>query len=807
MNCRLILVLLTCLISTLFMSPLSAQDVRLNYLFNFGWKFKHGAVQDAHKVEFNDTDWRELNLPHDFQFEQPWDRSGGGARGYKVMSEGWYRKTFMTDPAWKGQRVLLDFEGIMLCGDVYLNGQKVGKTDYGYLGFEVDVTDQLSEGGDNVVAVYANTGKRNGSRWYTGGGLYRDVHLVVKNPVSVARHGVFVSTPHITKDQAFVRVQVEIDGFQGKTDDLVLIAKVFSPNGDLVGTSRTNAPKRSKKQTEEVVLPLIDVANPMLWACETPHLYQAEITLSLNGTIVDKVTERFGIRTIEFTQASGFLLNGKKVFLKGISNHQDLGALGVAAYEAAIARQMDVLKSYGFNHIRTSHNPYSPSFLRLADEKGLLIVDELYDKWSNDKYWGGRTPWSEQVFHNLPEWIKRDRNHPSVILWSLGNELQMREDLIGFPTGDWGVTTYRMLDVLAKRYDPTRKTTVAMHPSRANGLSRQDSGFTTTLTPPELATITDVASFNYRWNDYAAYLKYAPHMIIYQSEAASYELAAPYFGMDKEKMVGVAFWGAIEYWGESNGWPRKGWAYSFFNHALQPYPQAYLLKSAFMDEPLVHIGVVDNSDESMEWNDVVVGRKVLSSHWNREKGKKYNLFTFTNAEEVELFVNGKSYGRIANDTTQPEKRNMIYWKDIPYNPGKVVAIARNAGKEVARHTIETTGKAVALRLEPEKLTGWKADGLDLNYVNVYAVDAKGRKVPNATGEVTFEVSGAATLIAVDNADQSSDELFGGNVRRLHNGYALAILRANQTGGAVTIKAQVAGLKGAVKTLNTVNTKE
>ena len=518
-------------------------------------------------------------MPHDFQINQPWNKDAGGARGFKAMGVGWYRKTFKADASWKGKRVLLDFEGIMVFGDVYLNGEKIGGTDYGYLGFDADISKLLKYDGENIIAVRASTGEKGGSRWYTGGGLFRDVHLVVKDSISVARHGVFITTPQISSTSASVNINVEVEGFRNKQTALEIAAKIFSPDGKLISETKTFAPTRSKSQTIEVNLPVATIAAPQLWSCETPNLYTSEITLSLNGKPIDRVTEKFGIRTIEFDKEYGFKLNGKKVFLKGIANHHDLGAVGAAAYETAIARQMDVLKSFGYNHIRTSHNPYSKAFLRLADEKGILIVDELYDKWSNKDYWAGREPWTTIWPNNLTEWIKLDRNHPSVILWSFGNELQMREDLAGYQTGDWGITTYRMMDVLAKRYDPTRKATVAMFPARAGGVGKNDEGFNTNIVPPELATVTDVSSFNYRYFNYGDYLKHAPHMIIYQSEATTNELAAPFFGMDREKMVGLAYWGAIEYWGESNGWPKKGWNFSYFNHALEPFPQAYLIKS------------------------------------------------------------------------------------------------------------------------------------------------------------------------------------------------------------------------------------
>ncbi|VBB48007.1 Beta-galactosidase [uncultured Paludibacter sp.] len=784
---------------TISLSAQETKNIRLTELFNFGWKFHLGDLKDAEKAQFDDGSWTELDLPHDFQINQLWDKSASPARGFKKMETGWYRKTFKANPEWKGKRVFVDFEGIMLTGDAYLNGEKIGGTDYGYLGFESDITKKLHFDGENVMAVRASTGENGNSRWYTGGGIFRDVHIFVKDTVAVARHGVFITTSNILEQNADVNVQVEVEGIRGKKLNVEIITKIFSPDGKQVGETKKSAPQKSKKSTDEVLLPAVNIVNPQLWSCETPNLYTAKVTLTLDGEIVDEITQKFGIRTVEFSKEFGFKLNGKKVFLKGIANHHDLGAVGAAAYETSIGRQFDLLKSFGFNAVRTSHNPYSEAFLRLADEKGILIVDEIYDKWSNKDYWAGRIPWTEIWYKNIPEWIKRDRNHPSVILWSFGNELQIVDNWAGFPTNDWGVTTYKILKTLAERYDPTRKTTVAMFPARAGALTKSDPDFNIKVVPPELATVTDVSSFNYRWISYPEYLKQAPDMIIFQSEATTNELGAPFYGMDREKMVGLAYWGAIDYWGESNGYPWKGWHYSFFDHTLKPYPQAYLIKSIFTDEPVVHIGVVDKASESMDWNEQTIGTMNVSDHWDREEGKKYNILTFTNADEVELLINGKSVGIKQNDTTDVKKRNMIFWQNVPYEKGKITAVARKNGKEVARHQLETTGKAVALKIEAEN-NDFKANGMDLKYVRVYAVDNKGRVVPEAENEITFDVSGVAKLIAVDNGDHKSDELFDTNKRKLNSGCALAILRAGKTTGQVKIKASAQGLKSVEKIL-------
>lgn len=800
---RMLSIILVGICFTTFLSAqYSKEDIRINQLFNFDWKFHEGEILNGHSMTLDEKNWRILNLPHDFQFEQPWDSTASRGRGFKAMGIGWYRKTFKADPTWRGKRVLLDFDGIMLHGDVWLNGEKVGGTDYGYLGFESDISKIIKYDSENVVAVRSSTGEMTNSRWYTGGGLFRDVYLVVKDTISIARHGIFITTPSISTLNADVSVQVEVEGVKNKLYTLEITTKIHSPDGKQVAIGKTLVPQNFKRDNIEVQLPIVNVSNPLLWSCETPNLYSAEVELALNGKVVDKVTEKFGIRTIEFSKEFGFKLNGEKVFLKGVANHHDLGAVGAAAFETSIARMMDQLKAFGYNHIRAAHNPYSKSFYKLADEKGILIVDELYDKWSNTIAWAGRAPWTEIWYKNITEWIKRDRNHPSIILWSLGNELQFQEERCGFPTSDWGVTSYRIMDVLVKRFDPTRKTTVAMYPARAGGIVKHDPAFRVgeNIMPPELATVTDVASFNYCWDDYQEYLKHAPDMIVYQSEAVTNELVAPYYGMDRDKMVGLAYWGGIEYWGESLRWPIKGWNYSFFNHSLEPYPQAYLMKSVFNeDHSIVYIGIIDSEDESQLWNDVIVGRKYISSHWNRVQGKTYEIFTYTNADDVELFINGKSIG-LKQNTSNFKRRNIISWQKIPFSPGKITAIARKEGKVVASHELETTGEPVALIFEPEN-KNWIADGMDLQYVKVYVVDSKGRKVPTATGEITFDISGPATIIALDNGDHSSNNLFDGNKKVLHRGFALAILRSEQHSGIVKFKATSKGLKSVEKSFN------
>ena len=770
-------------------------------LLNNDWRFRLGKA-DAKEVtstDFDDSGWRTLDLPHDFQFETEWTKEGKGSRGFKKMCEGWYRKSFNADLSWKGRQILLDFGGIIYLGDVYLNGQKIASTDYGYVGFEADITKVISYDKPNVIAVWASTGPDKGSRWYTGGGLFRDVYLRIQNPTHIARHGVFVSTPEVSKTNATVQVQVEIDGW--KNQDARVYTILYDRDGKVVGKAEAGMPKYNKHSKIEIAFPTLSISNPNLWSPDTPYLYNAEVVLKAGDITVDSLRETFGVRWIEFSPEYGMKLNGEKIWLQGCANHHDLGALGAAAYDDAIERMMITLKGFGFNTIRCSHNPYSKNFTRIADRVGMLVVDELIDKWSDKDYWGGRQAFTN-IWHRLiPEWIKRDRNCPSVIMWSLGNELQNNEGWTGFPeTNDWGVTSYRIMNTLVKRFDPTRKTTVAMFPARSGAITRKDKEFNDKecLIAPELSKVTEVASLNYQSAVYNDYLKDDPNLIIFQSEAESYELLQPFYNMPQNRTVGLAYWGAVEYWGESTGWPKKGWNFSFFRHTMEPYPQAYLIKSAFVpDEPVVHIGVVDNKDESVNWNDVQVGRMNLNENWNRSVGSKQSVYTFTNAEEVELLYNGKSLGTQKNDKDNQKNRNMILWKDIDYGQGgTLVAVAKNGGKEVARHKIETTGKAVALRIRAEQTY----DKNELQYYSVEAVDSKGRVVYNESSEVTIKVDGNSKFFSMDNGDHYTNYLFTPDIttKKLYAGTIQVITRTKKGGkkGRTVITATAPGLKTA-----------
>ena len=795
----------------------AAAAVRDTISINCGWQFHRGDVKNISELKSTQGEDDVVNLPHDFLIGQDWvapdacerpDNSDTGSnvrsrlspRGFKEMGIGWYRYELTPKAEWKGKRIVLDFQGIMLVGDVYLNGQRVGGTDYGYLGFDIDLSKLLKWGQVNEIIVKADTGKPNNSRWYTGGGLFRDVNLIVtgKN-LYFPRHPLFIRTVNNKE----IKIRANILNLQKtKKPQIPVKVKILNAEGKVVTQQKSDLHFNAKWRDREYELPSISLEDAKLWSPDTPYLYTAEVTLYDNeGNIVDQIREPFGIRTIEMNPEKGLLVNGKKVLLKGYANHHTLGALGAAAYPRAIEKRLKLMKKFGMNHIRTSHNPYSEDFLKLCDKYGILVVDELYDKWLT-QYAGGRVEWESLWQKDIPEWVKRDRNHPSVILWSLGNELQQYSNL---PFNDWGVTAYKLQKELLHRYDDTRLTTVAMHPRYRN--------LETDSIPADLAVATEVNSYNYRYMYFPGDMKRYPEKTFYQSEASVAAMGPNFYEMDRDKVLGLAYWGAIDYLGESMGWPVKGWNQGVFDLSLQPKPDAYFVKSMFSEEPVVHIGIIEKSGGNIQWNGINVSAGKLSENWNREAGEKVSLYTYTNGDEVELFLNGKSLG-VKKNSNDPKLRARIKWDNIAYAPGTLVAVAKKNGKVVARHQIETTGEAVALKLVPDA-ENWHADGKDLMHVRVYAVDKKGRRVLNvkdakAFDKLTFQVKGDANIVAVDNGNITSDELHIGKTqlektiqRNLFQGSALVILRAGDKPGKIELS--VAGEKMKAKKL-VLNTK-
>ena len=781
------------LLFTIHYSLFTSFAQRSEQKINFGWEFR-----------LNDEgSWKKVNVPHDFQIEQPWVapaadekadntdvaaniKSRLSSRGFKEMGKGHYRLHYTPSKSLEGQRVLIDFEGVMYTADVYVNMKRVGGTNYGYVGFEIDITNELKYGEDNLIEVVADTREPGNSRWYTGGGLIRNVSIVATpKDLYFGRHPLYITT----RENRFVSIGAEFTN-RTKEQSTHIAVQITGPDGETVYNETTSLKRHKMARTqEERIATDVEIKEPKIWDLDTPYLYTVKAQLLReDGTVADETCETFGIRTIEFGPDFGMKLNGKKVLLKGYANHHTLGALGAAAYPKAIEKRLKLIKQFGMNHIRTSHNPYSRDFIKLCDKYGILLVDELYDKWTR-QHTGGKVAFEEHWQQEVPEWVKRDRNSPSVVLWSLGNELQQDPNM---PFNDFGVTMYKLQKTLLQRYDSTRLVTVAMHPRYRN--------WETDSLPHDLTMQTDIQAYNYRYMYFPGDGRRFPWMTFYQSEASTSAMGPNFFEMNLDKVIGLAYWGAIDYLGESQGWPAKGWAQGVFDISLEPKPKAYFMKSFFMpEEPLVHIAVIDSKNDVM-WNGVQTGNDGMSDHWCRQPGTELTLVTYTNADEVELRLNGKSLGRKQNPKGDSKKRNQIKWEGITYADGKLEAIAYNSGKAVARHQIETTGKAVSLRVTPED-SEWRADGTDLMHLRIETVDNKGRRVPMAQDELKFEVEGDASIVAVSNGDINSDELNVTDHRRLWNGSALVILRAGKTASKITLKTSADGYK-TVKTLLT-----
>ena len=738
---------------------------------NFGWEFR-----------LNDEgDWRKVDVPHDFQIEMPWAgpedkgtvQSGItaplAARGFKAMAKGYYRLHYTPKEEMRGRRVLLDFEGIVYTADVYLNGEHIGGTDYGYVGFEIDISSALRYGEDNLIEVVADTCEPENSRWYTGGGLIRNVSIITTpRDLFFNRHPLYITT----RDNRYVSISAEYSNYARGLSTRVALQIADAEGNTVFSDTMTVRHHRVTRHQEARLSTDIDIPGARIWDIDTPYLYTVTVRLLRDDdTIADEVTEAFGFRTIEFGPDFGFKLNGRKVLLKGCAGHHTLGALGAAAYPKAIEKRIRLLKQFGVNHIRTSHNPYSREFIRLCDQYGILVVDELYDRWTR-QHTGGKVPFEQHWQEEVPEWVKRDRNSPSVILWSLGNELQQDPNM---PFNDFGITMYRLQKTLLQRYDSTRLVTVAMHPRYRH--------WKTDSLPPDLALETDIQSYNYRYMYFPGDRRRYPWMTFYQSEASTVAMGTNFFGMDLDKVVGLAYWGPVDYLGESEGWPAKGWSRGVFDIALDPKPKAYLMKSLFRpDEPLVRIDVINPKD-----------------HWR--PGSQQQIITYTNADEVELMLDGKSLGRQSNAKDNPEKRNRIVWEGVTYSGGHLEAVAYNADKPVARHSMETPGKAVRLRVTPEDAE-WEADGTDLMHLRVEAVDSIGRRVATAQDELHFSVEGDARLVAVSNGDINSHEPDVASHRHLWNGSALVILRSGRSPSKVILKTASDAYKPVTTVLQT-----
>lgn len=772
---------------------------RRSTLLNFDWRFRVGEQPGAESAACDDGSWEVVQLPHDASIYGPFVRDtlgGDRVNGFRPRRVGWYRRHLSIGCKPAGRRFLLEFEGVYRAAEVWVNGIRQGQWLNGYLDFEYDITEALHEG-DNLIAVRYDNRFKNSSRWYTGEGINRNVWLHEVSDLRVDRYGTFVHTPRILPDSA--RVAIETTVRNDRTDSLVctVVSEICSPSGEVVAVRRSAVPMAAGGRF--TFRQQAWVRNPQLWDLETPRLYTVRTRVETDSRVTDLYETPFGIRDVEMTPESGLKLNGRKVFVKGVCLHHDLGPLGAAAFEDGFARRLGRLKQMGCNAVRLSHNVYPKCVLEWCDRNGMLVYDEIYDKWSG-QYYGENEDFERHWPRDMALWLKRDRNHPSVFIWSVGNEVQQTRNskVRNFKTGrdeidpTRGVELWSRMYDLVRYYDPTRMVTTALFPTRYNGIRAEDPGFETSE-PAQLSFYMDVMSVNYRERFFARDRAKYPQLIYIVSEIATGEGGYSFFGYDHTTAVGQFYWGGTEYIGESFGWPSKGWINGAVDLCDRLKPVGWSIRSLYSAEPMVRVAVHDTSPATERiWNDLKMRSKPMHLFWRGERGDTLDVQTFSNCEEVELRLNGRLLGR--RRMADCPKQRMI-WR-VAYEPGELTATGYNRGRRVAEQHLATASRPVRLVLSPDRSV-LEADGMSLLYAEVEARDAAGNPVPVSDREVFFEVEGPATIAGVGNGDLTSDEPWQANRRRLYEGRALVILRSDRQPGTIRLTARCRGLKSDV----------
>jgi beta-galactosidase len=780
------------------------------------WRFFKGAAEGAERPGFDDSQWRQLRLPHDWAIEGPFDPKLNPHTGaLPIFGTGWYRKTFTIPMSGKGRYFWVEFDGAMANSRVWINGRELGGRPYGYIGFGFDLTPYLHFGaGPNVLAVRLTPEDRS-SRWYPGAGIYRNVWMDITGPVHVARWGTYVTTPEVTDDKSSVAVKTEITNQSDHAVKVVLQTSALDPSGKLVGRNSNEADIPAGSM--QTVTTALTVNRPQRWDTEHPYLYAIVSEVMDGKRVVDRYTTPFGIRTIAFDKDKGFLLNGRYLKIQGVCNHADLGALGAAVNVRATERQLEIMKGAGVNAIRTSHNPPSPELLQLCDRMGLMVMDESFDMWRISKIPNGNgyskyfDEWSERDVRDM---VRRDRNHPSIVMYSIGNEIpeQGRAD---------GWQEAKRLTGFFHQEDPTRPTTSAFN-NWANAIKNK------------LADEVDVPGFNYAPMHYEQIMKDHPNWVIYGSETAScvssrgvyhlpiqkyekdpsleissYDIIAPSWAycpdveftyQDKfPQVLGEFVWTGFDYIGEPTPyfagrndpaeWPARSSYFGMVDLAGFPKDRYYLYRSQWTNQPMVHL--------LPHWN------------WQGHEGQAIPVMAYTNADEVELFLNGKSLGRkkrfsdpvelpVGPNVSPDRKFTSKYrleWQ-VPYRPGALKGVAYRNGKQVAVDEVRTADAPARVRITPDH-TSIRADGEDLSFVTVRIEDRDGNLCPLADNLVQFNVTGAGTIAGVDNGNAATIEPFQAGHRKAFSGMALLIVRSKRSQpGRIHIAATSDGLTPA-----------
>jgi beta-galactosidase len=788
-------------------------------LFDAGWRFKAGEVDGGQAPSLDDGAWEKVGLPHDFMIEGkgqaigtaegrraaelptapegPFDpRSpGGDSNGYLNGGIGWYRKVFTLPADAKGRRAFVEFEGVYMNSEVWLNGQSLGRRPYGYSTFQYDLTPLLKYGEANVLAVRVLV-QQPSTRWYSGGGIYRHVWLTLTDPVHIAHWGTFVTTPAVSDSQADVRVQTEVQN-QGAADGPFEVETLIRDRQNNVVARQSQSGRAPAGGAATVAVSLV-VSRPHRWSIEDPYLYSVDSTVKVGGRVVDTDRAPLGIRTFEFTTDGGFLLNGTRVPLQGVCQHHDLGALGAAAFDRAIERQLEILKSMGVNAIRTSHNPPAPKLLELADRMGFVVMDEVFDEWRQNKtrYGYGQffDEWGER---DLADMIRRDRNHPSVVMWSIGNEIPEQR------SAERGEAMAAQLAAVCRREDPTRPVISGMNnPNEAlkTGFAKPLDLLGLNYNIPSYERVRGMGkvvasetSSNYSSRDeYNLVVKGERVEIVKQlnNHCTSYDLDAPPWGNTAEVefqalrrspwIAGEFVWTGFDYIGEPTPfrWPNRSSSFGIVDLAGFRKDRYYLYQSQWRTEPMVH----------------------LLPHWNwpdEFRGKEIPVWCYTNAESVELFLNGRSVGV----RSWPGVSELHLAWQVPYEPGTLRAEARRGGKVVATDEVQTAGAPSRIELAVDR-PNIAAGGQDLAFVTARIVDRQGRLCrSDGDHSLRFRLNGPGSIAGVDNGDPTNHEAFKGAAsdaatHKAFNGLCLAIVRAGQKAGKITLSVQADGLTRA-----------
>jgi len=767
---------------------------RVTSTFDGDWRFLKGDAPGAEKPDFDDGAWQKLDVPHDWSIEGPFDGKNptGGAGGFLPAGIGWYRKHFRLPIEYQERRILIDFDGVMANSDVWINGFHLGQRPYGYVSFRYELTEHLTFGDKpNVIAVRADNSGQPASRWYTGAGIYRHARLVVTNQIHFDHWGTFVSTPQVSSEQATVRVHSEVINQSSTARNVSLEVQVIDPVGRLAQSAETRSLKVAPGAIVSFTQDLV-VRNPQRWDLDQPNLYRAVARLRDGKTTVDDETVTFGIRDFHFDADTGFWLNGRNFKIKGVCLHHDASAFGAAVPLRAWERRLEMLKQLGVNAIRTAHNPPAPEFLDLCDRMGFIVMDELFDCWTVAKnphdYHLYFKDWSNI---DARDTVRRDRNHASVILYSAGNEIH------DTPKADIAKQILTSLVATFHESDPTRPVTQALF--RPNVSHDYDNG---------LADILDVVGQNYRENEILVAHRQKPSRKILGTENG-HDRTVWLPLRDNPPYAGQFLWSGIDYLGESRAWPRVGYNSGLLDRTGTPRPLAFQRQSWWSDQPMVYVArrvapaQLLPADPGYGTPSQERRPQILFSDWTPRNIEPHdeNVEVYSNCEQVELFLNGKSLG----PKTRPVDDSPRVW-NVPFAPGILRAIGSNSGRSVAKYELRTAGKPAQVLLAADRGTiapTWD----DVSYVTVTVADDNGVIVPNAHDLITFKIAGPGFIAAVDSADNNSHEPFQFTERRAYQGRCFVMIKSTSASGKITLVASAPGLKSSSVIIKAVAAKK